>query len=109
MRFLGYQDTINPNKNHQYFYKCYITGNVDFIYGSAGMALFEDCDIVFRYNANKNSGYVTAPKSDGVDYGLIFDDCRSQSRVDAPEASTIWEDRGARKRRLHLSTAIWEA
>ncbi len=76
VRFLGYQDTINPNKNHQYFYKCYITGNVDFIYGSAGMVLFEDCDIVFRYNANKNSGYVTAPKSDGVDYGLIFDDCR---------------------------------
>lgn len=76
VRFLGYQDTINPNKNHQYFYKCYIAGNVDFIYGSAGMVLFEDCDIVFRYNANKNSGYVTAPKSDGVSYGLIFDNCR---------------------------------
>ena len=76
VHFLGYQDTINPNKNHQYFYKCYITGNVDFIYGSAGMILFDDCDIVFRYNANKNSGYVTAPKSDGVAYGLIFNDCR---------------------------------
>lgn len=76
VRFLGYQDTINPNKNHQYYYKCYIAGNVDFIYGSAGMAVFEDCDIVFRYNANKNSGYVTAPKSDGVSYGLIFDNCR---------------------------------
>ena len=76
VRFLGYQDTVNPNKNHQYYYKCYIAGNVDFIYGSAGMAVFEDCDIVFRYNANKNSGYVTAPKSDGVSYGLIFDNCR---------------------------------
>lgn len=76
VRFLGYQDTINPNKNHQYYYKCFITGNVDFIYGSAGMAVFEDCDIVFRYNANKNSGYVTAPNSDGVSYGLIFNDCR---------------------------------
>lgn len=76
VRFLGYQDTINPNKNHQYYYKCFITGNVDFIYGSAGMAVFEDCDIVFRYNANKNSGYVTAPKSEGVSYGLIFNDCR---------------------------------
>ncbi len=76
VRFLGYQDTINPNKNHQYYYKCYITGNVDFIYGSAGMVVFEDCDIVFRYNANKNSGYVTAPKSEGVSYGLIFDNCR---------------------------------
>lgn len=26
----GTQDTITPNKNYQYFYKCYIVGNVDF-------------------------------------------------------------------------------
>lgn len=77
VRFLGYQDTICANKNHQYYYKCYITGNVDFIYGNSGMALFNDCDIVFRYNANKNSGYITAMKNDlTTDYGALFNECR---------------------------------
>ena len=77
VRFLGYQDTIDTNKGHHYFNKCYITGNVDFIYGSNGMALFDDCEIVFRYNANKNSGYVTAMKTaETAAYGLIFNNCR---------------------------------
>ncbi len=77
VRFLGYQDTVCANKNHQYYYKCYITGNVDFIYGNSGMALFNDCDIVFRYNANKNSGYVTAMKNDSsTSYGALFNECR---------------------------------
>lgn len=77
VRFLGYQDTICANKNHQYYYKCYIAGNVDFIYGNSGMALFNDCDIVFRYNANKNSGYVTAMKNDlTTSYGALFNECR---------------------------------
>lgn len=77
VRFLGYQDTICANKNHQYYYKCYITGNVDFIYGNNGMALFNDCDIVFRYNANKNSGYVTAMKTTAESpYGALFNECR---------------------------------
>lgn len=77
VRFLGYQDTVCANKNHQYYYKCYITGNVDFIYGNSGLALFNDCDIVFRYNANKNSGYVTAMKNSPVSaYDALFNECR---------------------------------
>ena len=77
VRFLGYQDTICANKNHQYYYKCYVAGNVDFIYGNSGMAFFNDCDIVFRYNANKNSGYYTAMKNDlTTPYGALFNECR---------------------------------
>ncbi|MCM1100600.1 MAG: pectinesterase family protein [Clostridium sp.] len=77
VRILGYQDTLCANQGLQYYYKCYITGNVDFIYGNSGQALLEDCDIVFRYNANKNSGHVTAMKNPETQtYGLIFKDCR---------------------------------
>lgn len=77
VKLIGYQDTLQTNTNHQYFYKCYITGNVDFIYGTDSRTLLEDCDIVFRYNANKNSGYVTAPKTDiKYKYGYIFNNCR---------------------------------
>ena len=58
VRILGYQDTLCANGGTQYYYKCYIAGNVDFIYGNDPRALFNDCRLVFRYNANKNSGYV---------------------------------------------------
>ncbi|WP_099469431.1 pectinesterase family protein [Konateibacter massiliensis] len=77
VKFLGYQDTLQANSNKQYYYKCYITGNVDYIYGTDGQALFNDCDLVFRYHSVKNSGYVTAPKtSASLSYGYIFNNCR---------------------------------
>ena len=73
----GYQDSLCTNKGTQYYYKCLITGNVDFIYGNEPRALFKDCDLVFRYNDTKNSGYVAAPKtSEDAKYGMTFEDCR---------------------------------
>ena len=72
VKMVGYQDTLYASTNHQYYYKCYILGNIDFIYGDA-QALFVDSDIVFRYNSEKNSGYVTAPRTDeSENYGFIF-------------------------------------
>lgn len=77
VRILGYQDTLCANGGTQYYYKCYIAGNVDFIYGNDPRALFNDCRLVFRYNANKNSGYVCAPRtSEGAAYGLTFNNCQ---------------------------------
>nr|WP_304218152.1 pectinesterase family protein [Fredinandcohnia onubensis] len=84
VKLVGYQDTLMANSNHQYYYKSHILGNVDFIYGSA-QALFEDTDIVFRYNANKNSGYVSAPRTDKAEkYGYIF----YNSRITAEEGAS---------------------
>ena len=77
VRILGYQDTLCANNGTQYYYKCYIAGNVDFIYGNEPRALFNDCKLVFRYNANKNSGYVCAPKTSAdAAYGLTFYKCQ---------------------------------
>lgn len=77
VRFLGYQDTLQANSNKQYYYKCYITGNVDYIYGTDGQALFDDSELVFRYHAGKNSGIVTAPKTSlSLSYGYLFNNCR---------------------------------
>ncbi len=77
VRILGYQDTLCANGGTQYYYKCYIAGNVDFIYGNEPRALFNDTKLVFRYNANKNSGYVCAPKtSKDATYGLTFNNCQ---------------------------------
>nr|WP_246629148.1 pectinesterase family protein [Mesobacillus maritimus] len=76
VKLVGYQDTLYASSNRQYYYKSYIVGNVDFIYGAA-QALIDDSDVVFRYNATKNSGYVTAPKTDAdKKYGFIFNNSR---------------------------------
>ena len=77
VRILGYQDTLCANGGTQYYYKCYIAGNVDFIYGNEPRALFNECKLAFRYNANKNSGYVCAPKTGALAaYGLTFNNCQ---------------------------------
>lgn len=76
VKILGFQDTLQTNTNHQYFYRCYISGNIDYIYGT-GQTLFEECDLVYRYSAMKNAGYITAPKTDAQHtYGYIFNNCR---------------------------------
>lgn len=81
-RFLGYQDTIYTfgNTNRQYFYKCYIEGTVDFIFGAA-TAVFEKCNIFC-----KRGGYITAASTpEGQKYGYVFIDCKITG--DAPEKS----------------------
>ncbi|GMF42395.1 unnamed protein product [Phytophthora fragariaefolia] len=43
--FTSYQDTVYANKGKELFAKSYISGDVDFIFGSKGEAWFESCDI----------------------------------------------------------------
>ncbi|GEM_PF-176358 len=87
VRLIGYQDTLltdsrikdatgNYEVTRQYFDKCYITGNVDFIYG-AGTSVFNDCDIVARYTSYKNDGVFTAGRTyASTPYGYTFIGCR---------------------------------
>jgi len=116
-KLLGHQDTlftgplpkvaIQPNGfagpkehsprifTHQYYFNCYIEGDVDFIFGSA-FAFFEKC-IIFSHKKNLDTskpqeneveihGYITAastPKEEP--YGYIFYKCKIQS--DCPKHS----------------------
>lgn len=73
VRMLSYQDTIQSKDNAMYLLRCYIAGNVDYMWGQRTKVLFEDCDFEFRYNANKNSGYYTAY---GPDSQVIYNNCR---------------------------------
>lgn len=73
VRMLSYQDTIQSKDNAMYLLRCYIAGNVDYMWGQRTKVLFEDCDLEFRYNANKNSGYYTAY---GPDSQVIYNNCR---------------------------------
>lgn len=52
--FTGYQDTLFAGWNYQYYSNCYISGEIDFIYGSAS-AWFGECTI-----APTGAGVITA-------------------------------------------------
>ncbi len=70
-RFLGWQDTILLNRGRHYFEECYITGHVDFIFGSA-TAFFERCHLHAR-----RDGYITAASTpDDQTFGFVFSNCK---------------------------------
>lgn len=81
-KMLGFQDTLYTYGygSRQYYYKCYIEGTVDFIFGSS-IAVFEDCKIFC-----KKGGYISASSSpDTSKYGHVF--INSEITGDAPPNS----------------------
>lgn len=80
-RLLGFQDTLftGNDDSRQVYYKCYIEGTVDFIFGPA-TCWFEECEI----HAISN-GYITAASTPANHpYGYVFYRCQ----VTASEAVT---------------------
>ncbi|CAN6994513.1 unnamed protein product [Brassica oleracea var. botrytis] len=73
VRILGSQDTLDDESGSHYFLKCYIEGNVDFIFGNA-KSLYRDCYI--RSNA-KRFGSIAAHHRDkeNEDTGFSFVNC----------------------------------
>lgn len=77
VNIVGVQDTLYMDAGKQYYYKCRIEGLVDYIYsGDNARSFFNDCELVFVYEATKTSGYVCAPKTAAdATYGLTFYNC----------------------------------
>ncbi|WP_253767462.1 pectinesterase family protein [Goodfellowiella coeruleoviolacea] len=79
VRFLGNQDTLltwtgsSGKVMRQYFYRCYVEGDVDFIYGS-GTAVFDNSQIhSLSRGSTSNNGYITAASTyTNNPYGLLF-------------------------------------
>ena len=93
-QLIGFQDTlftaplpsapripgsfIGPSENKPYrpqrqcFHQCTITGDVDYIFGSA-LVVFDQCQMISRDRGLKVNGYVTAPSTwQGMPYGYVF-------------------------------------
>jgi pectinesterase len=72
-RFLGNQDTIftGGEMSRQYFYKCYIEGTTDFIFGPATV-VFDSCII----NSKSNSYITAASTTQGKRFGYVFINCK---------------------------------
>ena len=75
--FKGNQDTLYANGDacRQYYYNCYIEGDVDFIFGSAN-AVFDSCEI---FSLNRSGGCVTAPSTKASQKGYLIYKCKLTS------------------------------
>lgn len=87
----GNQDTLYANAGRQYYNKCRIIGDVDFIFGGA-TAVFDDCEIISSVRVK--GGYVTAASTDIANYGYLFLNCKLTSDA---AANTVYLGRPWRK------------
>lgn len=81
-RFVGNQDTLYTGRGKQYYYNCYIAGDVDFIFGGA-TAYFEKCEIKsYDRSGITPKGYITAPSTPASStYGLVFESCKLTTNI----------------------------
>lgn len=78
--FGGPRDGAPRRAVRQYYSRCYLEGDIDFIFGSA-TAVFEDCEI-----HSLGSGWVTAASTpEDVPFGYVFLGCKLTG--EAPEQS----------------------
>ncbi len=97
MRLLGNQDTVYVGSRNcrpdgqpciptrQYFSRCYIAGNVDFIFGDS-KAVFDHCEI---HNTAHSEGFVTAQSKHypDEDSGFVFNQCKLKAD---PGVTNVW-------------------
>lgn len=76
MRFISRQDTIHV-KGTSRFYNCYVTGDVDFIWGYCKSSVFENCKIHTREDnrGGVRPAYVLQSRALNSKPGFIFIDC----------------------------------
>ena len=89
--FMGPKQYALRRNGRQYYHRCFIEGDIDFIFGSA-TAYFEDCTIYQKDRAKLSvpapfpRSFATAASTPkGQAYGYVFDHCRFLS--DCPPAS----------------------
>ncbi len=72
-----------PTLHHKnYFENCYISGDIDFIFGG-GVAYFDKCHIHSNNLQKATNGYVTAASTyEGFKYGFVFESCKLTSNAD---------------------------
>jgi pectinesterase len=82
-RFLGNQDTLYANAGREYFYHCFIRGDVDFIFGNAA-AVFDNCEI-----QSTGLGFLTAQSrtTDKQTTGYVLTGCKLTAAAGIPDGS----------------------
>jgi pectinesterase len=78
-RFTGWQDTLYIERNRQYFEDCYISGQVDYIFGGA-TAFFERCEL---HCVAKGIAITAASTPQEQQYGYVFSHCKIMAEAPA--------------------------
>lgn len=93
-KILGWQDTLELFTGRQYFKNTYISGCIDYIFGTNNTTFFDGCEIhtvkgKTGANSENVNAYVTAFKGtnyddgrDSIEYGAIFKGCNFTSDSD---------------------------
>ncbi len=71
--FTGPEEFLPRKPSDQCYINCYISGTVDFIFGSAS-AVFEGCTIAIHKTTTET--YITAPSTQPDATGYIFNNCK---------------------------------
>ncbi len=87
-RFLGNQDTLYTKGSGTprcYFSKCYIDGNIDFIFGSS-TGVFDSCVVYAKSRTSAGNSYITAANTPtGQSYGYVFRNSRFPTNTGATQ------------------------
>ncbi len=93
--FLGPRAYSSRRKTKQYYKNCFISGDIDFIFGGAD-AVFEMCKIFSKNRGEKINGYVSAPCGGASDLGFVFLSCHfdSDCSLDSVYLGRPWRSHG---------------
>nr|VDD61257.1 unnamed protein product [Brassica oleracea] len=94
--FDGFQDTLYPHSNRQFYRNCDVTGTIDFIFGSAAV-VFQDCKIMPRQPLGNQFNTITAQgkKDPNQNSGMSIQRCTisANGNVTAPTyLGRPWKD-----------------
>ncbi|KFK35692.1 hypothetical protein AALP_AA4G024800 [Arabis alpina] len=94
--FDGFQDTLYPHSNRQFYRNCDVTGTIDFIFGSAAV-VFQDCNIMPRQPLPNQFNTITAQgkKDPNQNSGMSIQRCTisNNGNVTAPTyLGRPWKD-----------------
>lgn len=102
--FRGPKEHAPKRMTRQYFRRCLIAGDVDFIFGSA-CAFFDGCEIRSLDRGEEVNGYVTASSTPaGEPYGFVFHGCSFTGDV---PAKSVYLGRPWRKHAKCVLVSCW--
>ncbi len=79
--FKGDLDTTPTLLHKNYFENCFISGDIDFIFGG-GIGYFLNCEIYSNDLGREENGFITAASTfEGMKYGFVFESCKFTSKA----------------------------
>jgi pectinesterase len=108
VRFISRQDTLQL-KGVCRFYRCYVQGDVDFIWGYVDTALFEDCEINARADnrGTDRTAFVLQSRARANKKGFVFLNCDFTAESSRDDGTVYFARTNCKK--PGISTDNWDS